>query len=343
MTMRVERRRGARVRGLSLRTVGGVLVSVLVTALAVSPSAAGAGQTDRTPESPRGVQAQSAPATVATDFPDVPPGNTFATEIAWLVAQGITNGYPDGGFHPSASITRQAFAAFLFRLDGQVGGGACSDVGPFPDVPASSPFCQETSWMVGLGVPTGYADGGFHPGASISRQAMAAFMYRYDHGGADLGACEYVGPFPDVDAAGPFCEAIRWMAAIGPEPITTGYADGTFRLTAPVTRQAMAAYLYRYRIDVPAARNEVTYDAVSTAIEPPPGEVLGTTQDVTPGAVDEEGAQTSPDSIVVVVTLASTSEVPDVGDPFVVAPGDPQVPDGLAGVVVAVEGAEDGG
>jgi len=48
--------------------------------------------------------------------------------------------------------------------------------------------------------------------------------------------------FSDVPPSHPFYNDITWLSRSG---ITTGYPDGTFRPGAPVTRQAMAAYLQR--------------------------------------------------------------------------------------------------
>ncbi|OWY59808.1 hypothetical protein B7486_72575, partial [cyanobacterium TDX16] len=88
------------------------------------------------------------------------------------------------------------------------------------------------------GITTG-DDGLFRPSAPVSRAAMAAFMFRFQD--------EPTGPFPnpgftDVGAGHPFFEEISWMADAG---ITTGFTDGTFRPAAPVTRQSMAAFLFR--------------------------------------------------------------------------------------------------
>lgn len=49
---------------------------------------------------------------------------------------------------------------------------------PFPDVPASSAFCGDIAWLKTQQIAQGYAGGGFHPAAVISRQAMAAFLHR---------------------------------------------------------------------------------------------------------------------------------------------------------------------
>ncbi|MEO6349643.1 MAG: S-layer homology domain-containing protein, partial [Candidatus Limnocylindrales bacterium] len=48
----------------------------------------------------------------------------------------------------------------------------------FFDVPNSNPFHKEISALSDAGITTGFGDGGFHPGAAVTRQAMAAFLGR---------------------------------------------------------------------------------------------------------------------------------------------------------------------
>lgn len=52
-------------------------------------------------------------------MPGPSPHRCGRTEIEWLASTGITTGFPDGGFHPAGTITRQAMAAFLYRLADQ--------------------------------------------------------------------------------------------------------------------------------------------------------------------------------------------------------------------------------
>jgi S-layer homology domain len=54
-------------------------------------------------------------------FPDVPTGHPFHTEIGAIAKAGITAGFPDGGYHPSDPVTRQAMGAFMHRGFGRVG------------------------------------------------------------------------------------------------------------------------------------------------------------------------------------------------------------------------------
>jgi hypothetical protein len=205
---------------------------------------------------PAGVQTVSVSAgqlsglAVAPLFPDVTAANVFLDDINWLARYGITGGYADGTFQSTAPVSRQAMAAYLYRYaHGGRDAGPCSGAAPFRDVPAASPFCGDIAWLAAQDVVTGYQDGTFRPTAPVTRQAVAAYLYRYAHDGADAGACSGAGPFPDVAASSAFCGDIAWMVNAQPVEIATGYGDGTFRPGDPVSRQAMAAYLHRYFID----------------------------------------------------------------------------------------------
>ena len=114
-------------------------------------------------------------------FPDVPSGYDFAREVAWMVTQGITTGYGDGSFRPSATVSRQAMAAFLYRFAGSPWFSPPSTP-TFSDVGPGHPFYREIEWLASTGIAGGYPDGGYHPVAPVSRQAMAAFLARMDAG-----------------------------------------------------------------------------------------------------------------------------------------------------------------
>ena len=108
-------------------------------------------------------------------FSDIGVGHPFYTPIAWMRAQGLTTGYADGTFRGDATVSRQATAAFLWRLEGEPAPGGAA----FGDVPADHPFVDAIAWAAGEGITTGYGDGTFRPGAAVSRQAMAAFLHRW--------------------------------------------------------------------------------------------------------------------------------------------------------------------
>lgn len=177
---------------------------------------------------------------VAPTFRDVSAGHPFLAEIQWLATHGITTGYPDGTFRPRGTVTREAMAAFMYRLAGSPPYDPPAR-SPFPDVATSHPFYREIAWLSTSGVTTGYADGTFRPRQQISRDAMAAFMYRL------AGSPSYRPPgsarFTDVPTGHPFYAEVSWLAERG---ISTGYRDGTYKPRGNVTREAMAAFMGRY-------------------------------------------------------------------------------------------------
>lgn len=201
---------------------GRMLAGIIATALVVAGVGAGASAAPR--------------------FSDVKSTDAFAKEISWLASSGVTTGYADGTFRPKDNISREAMAAFMYRLAGSPK-VTLPRSSPFVDVPRTAQFYDEIVWLAQQGISTGWSDGTFRPKDNISREAMAAFMYRYAKSGAHWGDTEI---FEDVSWSHQFYDEIDWLAQEG---ITTGYSTGygcrEYRPKDPVTREAMAAFLYR--------------------------------------------------------------------------------------------------
>lgn len=170
----------------------------------------------------------------------------FKAEIEWFAQQRITTGYADGTFRPHENLSRAAMAAFLYRLEGSPEYTAPIE-SRFKDIDQATPFYKEISWLADQKITTGYGDQTFRPWESISREAMAAFLHRYDDRNAKLGkpsisVADYnVVKFSDTKNS-IFKNDIQWLANAG---ITKGYADGTFRPYEPIERGAIATYFYR--------------------------------------------------------------------------------------------------
>jgi len=212
----------------------------LVVSAAVSAHRLG-GTTEVT--STDGVQIPVNPAT-GVAFVDVPESNQFHHDIQWLAERKIATGTvaADGVyFKPGEAVSRQAFAAFLYRLDHDGGTAPACTTAPYVDVPKSATFCGEIAWLKNQGITTGFDGNTFKPGAAIERQAMAAFLFRHDNPGATKPTCTGK-PFTDVPVGSPFCGEIAWMKTEG---VTTGFPDGTFHPGGTVQRQAVAAFLHR--------------------------------------------------------------------------------------------------
>lgn len=124
----------------------------------------------------------------ASPFKDVRPATQFYKEICWLASTGISTGWSDGTFRPLNTIDRDAMAAFLFRFAtredaASTAGFIAPNVSPFVDVAPSDQFFKEMAWLASTGISTGWPtrEGAeYRPWSSVNRDAMAAFMFRYD-------------------------------------------------------------------------------------------------------------------------------------------------------------------
>ncbi|RIJ69793.1 S-layer homology domain-containing protein [Nakamurella silvestris] len=123
--------------------------------------------------------AKTAPACTKAPFPDVPVSHPFCREINWLKGSGITGGFSDGTFKPGANVERQAIARFLYRMAVPNGTAPKCTGKPFTDVGITHPFCGEIRWMKAKGISTG-ANGKFSPVDNVARDAMAAFLHRFN-------------------------------------------------------------------------------------------------------------------------------------------------------------------
>ena len=114
----------------------------------------------------------------------------------------------------------------------------------FPDVSVDSPFVGHIERLAIDHITGGYPDGTFRPTEPVTREAMAAFLYR--QAGEPPFTPPATSPFVDVTTGHPFYAEIAWLADAG---ISTGWSNGdgtaSFRPGEPVSREAMAAFLYR--------------------------------------------------------------------------------------------------
>nr|WP_298455510.1 S-layer homology domain-containing protein [uncultured Cellulomonas sp.] len=110
-------------------------------------------------------------------FPDVDPEHPFYTQIEWMAQTGYATGYGDGTFRGTAPVSRQATAAFLYRLAGEPAVAAGSS---FSDVHPDNAFAEAIAWVEAGGIARGYDGEVYGITRPVTRQAMAAFLHRYD-------------------------------------------------------------------------------------------------------------------------------------------------------------------
>lgn len=179
-----------------------------------------------------------------TPFSDIANNYLFCADIRWLYENEITLGVVSGdgtvNYIPASAVTRGAMAAFIYRFFGSPAYTPPATPS-FSDIPKTHIFYKEIEWLVNEGVTTGYNDGTYRPNLSVTRGAMAAFLYRAAN--SPVFVAPNTPSFSDVPKTYIFYKEVEWLAETG---VTTGYNDGTFKPGSAVTRGAMAAFMYRF-------------------------------------------------------------------------------------------------
>lgn len=185
----------------------------------------------------------SQPAEPKKGFDDVKPGDWFYNEVTDLAGKGYINGVSDTLFAPDRNLSRGMLVTILFRVDGEK---AVTSTGAFRDVAKDSWCGKAVDWAAANGIVYGYHDGSFGPNDLVTRQQMAAILWRYaKYKGLDVTANGTVMPdFPDRgEIAGWAGEALSWAYSRG---IMTGRKDGTLDPNGNATRAEAAVMLYRF-------------------------------------------------------------------------------------------------
>lgn len=109
-----------------------------------------------------------------TSFTDVPASAWYLPSLNWAVGQGVTTGFPDGSFHPAASVKRGQFVTMLWNLAGRPTG---SPPAGFTDVRAGDKLSPALDWAAAQGLVSPYPDGTFRPKKALTRQQVVAILF----------------------------------------------------------------------------------------------------------------------------------------------------------------------
>jgi len=170
-------------------------------------------------------------------FTDVPPSHTFFKYIQRLKDDGIT--VVSGTYDVDKIVTREQMAVFIIRaLYGET--VTYSPTPYFTDVPSSHWAFKYIQKLKELGITTGCGSGQYCPEETVTRDQMAAFLVRARAGEAFSWSSEPY--FTDVPSNHWAFDYIQKLKELG---ITTGYGDGSYGPGDSVTRDQMAAFLYR--------------------------------------------------------------------------------------------------
>ena len=115
-------------------------------------------------------------------FSDVTAGKYYASAVEWANSVGIVKGYGDGTFGPEDEITREQFAAILYRYAGYKGysTSAAADLSSFTDAAHISGYAKEAvSWANAENIIRGRGNGILDPKGGAKRSEAAQMLMNY--------------------------------------------------------------------------------------------------------------------------------------------------------------------
>ncbi|MBR3641201.1 MAG: S-layer homology domain-containing protein, partial [Oscillibacter sp.] len=153
---------------------------------------------------------------------------TEATDV--MSAIGIIDGYADGSFNPSGTLTRGAAAKIICNLilGPKTASGLSTPTAPFPDVPANHVFAGYIAYCASEGIINGYEDGTFRPAGTLTGNAFLKML---------LGALGYD---PIIEG---FVGA-NWTISVLNRALSVGLTDGNEEFNGSLAAKREEACLY---------------------------------------------------------------------------------------------------
>ena len=170
-------------------------------------------------------------------FQDVGQNDWFASAVRYVTGKSLMNGKSTTAFAPNENMSRAMLATVLYRMSGETAEADSS----FRDVSSSAYYAAAVNWASSEGIVNGTGANAFSPNASITREQLAAMLYRYagePSVSADLSA------YTDTVDISPYAsKAVEWCVAKG---ILSGESATRLAPQDTATRAECAAMLQRF-------------------------------------------------------------------------------------------------
>ncbi len=179
----------------------------------------------------------------ALPFTDVDDAAWYADAVRYAYDHALLTGVSDEHFLPDGTATRAQLVTILHRL---AGSPAVDYLMQFSDVSEAAWYAEAVRWAASEGIVTGCDDGTFRPDDALTREQLAAILYRYvrSQGGGFTGMWYFPLRYEDAGAVSAWAnEAMRWCVMRG---ILTGTSATTLEPSASATRAQLATILQRF-------------------------------------------------------------------------------------------------
>lgn len=171
-------------------------------------------------------------------YTDVSASAWYASAVQKVTEAGLMNGVGNNLFAPNDNLSRAMLAQTLYNMEKrpEVTGDAT-----FTDVSDGSWYFSAVTWTASKAIVTGYGDGRFGPNDNITREQLAAMLYRYAGSPASEGTLD---SFKDASSVSGYAnDALCWAVEKG---IVNGMGDATLAPKGLATRAQVAQMLTNY-------------------------------------------------------------------------------------------------
>ena len=174
-------------------------------------------------------------------FEDVKVGDWFAEEVQYVVDKGLMSGTSKTTFAPSATTTRGMIVAILHRLEKEPAATASA----FTDVKAGAYYEKAINWAAANDIVKGVTETTFAPDQAITREQMAAILYRYaQFKGYDMSKANKLDAYTDAAQVSAYAvPAMQWANA---ENLITGKSATVLDPKGNATRAEVSSILMRF-------------------------------------------------------------------------------------------------
>ena len=178
-------------------------------------------------------------------FTDVNTSKWYHEAVDYSVVNSLFAGTSDTTFEPNGAMTRAMLVTVLWRAAGQP---EAKTAASFQDVSEGRYYAKAVAWAKENGIVAGTTDTTFSPNETVTREQMAAILYRYaKFSGVDVGKTADLKDFPDADKVSNYAkDAMAWAVENG---IISGSLEGGKTYLDPkgdATRAQVASVLMRY-------------------------------------------------------------------------------------------------
>ena len=175
-------------------------------------------------------------------FGDVKSADWFYNDVKYVYEKGMMSGTAADVFAPNATTTRAMIVTILYRLEGSP---AVTGTSAFVDVPAGQWYTDAVNWAAANQIVKGTSATTFAPNDSITREQMAAILYRYaQYKGYDVTKKADLSGYSDNGQVSAYAkDALAWANAA---KLINGVTNTTLEPQCNATRAQVSAILHRF-------------------------------------------------------------------------------------------------